>query len=414
MQNIQIFFILSLSFIFRFISLFILGRNVTPEVWEYDTIALNIIQKKEYVIDQLNTTYHSLGYPLYPILCSIFHILTQRNYFILEIFQVILSVTTCYFVYLIAGKIYNKKVAYLSSFLVAVHPGLIVYSTKMHELTLVIFLITLIFWLILILDWAKTYNNFLIGALIGVGTLARPSLIFFLAVYFYYLTVSTRKFQYILKALSIVCLTTVLSILPWTLRNYKIHKRWIFITTSSAEHFWRGNNALASGSSLTKDGHSILEIAPKGFLERLYSMNEIKQYDFFYSETFKFIKCHPIFFVKMVCKKFFYFWWFSPQVGKIYPNLWTYVYKVYYSIIFLFFIFGSYFSIKKINCINKSAFISFFILFFLVSILHSLFYVEIRHRWAIEPLIIIISSYGFTFLFKNVGEKLKKTNKWGN
>ncbi len=163
MQNIQIFFILSLSFIFRFISLFILGRNVTPEVWEYDTIALNIIQKKEYVIDQLNTTYHSLGYPLYPILCSIFHILTQRNYFILEIFQVILSVTTCYFVYLIAGKIYNKKVAYLSSFLVAVHPGLIVYSTKMHELTLVIFLITLIFWLILILDWAKTYNNFLIG-----------------------------------------------------------------------------------------------------------------------------------------------------------------------------------------------------------------------------------------------------------
>ncbi|MEK7746869.1 MAG: glycosyltransferase family 39 protein, partial [Elusimicrobiota bacterium] len=401
--NMGIIFITILAFIVRLYSLFLLGRHNTPEVWEYDTIALNMIQQKGYIFNYLNTTYHSYIYPVYPFLTALSHLITGRNYFVLEIFQIILSAVTCYFIYLIAKLIFNQKVGLLSSFLVALHPGLIVYSTKLHELTLVIFLLTVIFWLIISLDYSKVYNNIFTGILIGIGVLTRPTFVFFLPVYFSYIWLNSKRFKYALKAILAVTSFLILIILPWTIRNYQIHKRWIFITTNSAEHFWRGNNSAASGSALTEDGYSIIEKAPTEIKEKIYKMTEIEQYDFFYKEAYKFIGSNPGFFIKMVLRKFFYFCWFSPQVGLLYPGLWKIVYMAYYGILFFTFIFGLYTSLfKKRLGINRAAVVSIVLFLFLTSLLHALFYVEIRHRWAIEPLMLIFSAFGLTELWRKI------------
>lgn len=394
-----IIFITILALINRFYSLFLLGRHITPEVWEYDTIALNIIQQKGYSFNYLNTIYHSYVYPVYPFLTALSHLITGRNYFVLEVFQIILSVLTCYFVYLIGKLIFSRKVGLLSSFLVALHPGLIVYSTKLHELTLVVFLITIIFWLMISLDYAKAYNNIIISILIGAGILTRPTFIFFLPAYFLYVWLNSKRFKCALKTILAVALFSILIILPWTIRNYRIHKRWLFITTNSAEHFWRGNNPAASGSALTEDGCSIIEKSPVEIKEKIYKMTEIEQYDFFHKEAYKFIGSNPGFFIKMTFKKFFYFWWFSPQVGLLYPGLWKIVYMAYYGVLLFTFIFGLYASLfKKILSANKDAVVSVLLFIFLTSLLHALFYVEIRHRWAVEPLMLIFSAFGLTEL----------------
>lgn len=400
MLNYKAIFIVISAFAVRISALFLLGRHVKPELWEYDKIALNLIQNREYSIEHLNTIYRSYIYPVYPFISAVFNSLTKYNYFILEMFQVALSAMTCYFIYLIAKKIYNEQIGLFSSLLVALHPGLIIYSTKIHELTLVIFLIVTIFWFILSLGRAKIYNNILIGALIGIGTLTRPTIIFLFPVYFVYLWQSNVRGKSILKTLLTVSLCTILVMLPWTIRNYKIHKRWIFITTSSAQQLWMGNNPGASGSGLAQDGLSVLNHSPKDFQEELFKLNEIQQHDFFYSEAVKFIKSNFYLFTKMVSIKFFYFWWFSPQVGKLYPATWTIIYKAYYSIFFIFFISGCFFSVKSSSNINTAAVLSLFILFFLVSFLHSIYYIEIRHRWSIEPLMCIFSAVGFRELLK--------------
>lgn len=398
-----IIFIAILAFITRICSLFLLGRHITPEVWEYDTIALNIIQQKGYSFNHLNTTYHSYVYPMYPILTAFSHLITGRNYFVLEIFQIILSVAACYFIYLIAKSIFNHKVGLLSSFLVALHPGLIVYSTKLHELTIVVLLFTVILWLIISLDYSKVYNNIFIGILIGIGVLTRPTFVFFLPVYFLYIWLHGKRFKYALKAVAAVTLFLILIILPWTIRNHRIHKRWIFITTNSAEHFWRGNNPAASGSALTEDGHSIIEKAPAEFKEKIYKMTEIEQYDFFYKEAYKFIGSNPGLFIKMVLKKFFYFCWFSPQAGLMYPGIWKIIYRAYYCILFFTFIFGLYASLfKKKLGINRAAVASMSLFLFLTLLLHALYYVEIRHRWAIEPFMLIFSAFGLTGLWRKM------------
>ena len=397
-----LFCIMSVGFLVRLAALFLLGRHVSPETWEYNTIALNLIHKKGYLFHWNNTDYHSHAYPLYPMLTALSHILTGENYFILELCHILLSVATCYFIYAIGKKIFDERIGLLSAFLAALHPGLIVYATKLHELTLVVFLINLIFWYIAYSNQGKVRTAVLIGTLIGAGMLTRPTFLFFLPAYGTYLWISSKTRKHAAKMLLLACLCATVVITPWTLRNYHIHKKFVFITTNSAELFWRGNNPLATGTGLTKDMKTMPELAPKEFLNTLYSLNEIGQYDFFYSETIKFIKSNPAHFVKMILKKIYYFWWFSPQTGLLYPKVWMQVYTLYYTFIFALFWVGIYKAAVSCAYEQKAMIVSIILFSVLVGMTHSLYYVEMRHRWSIESLMLIFSSAGIMVLFDRV------------
>ena len=158
MRRYYILSITILAFVIRFISLLLLSRHINPEIWEYESMAVSMLQKKGFIYTNLNTVYHSFSYPGYVMLTAIFHFLTNHNFFILELFQILLASITCFIVYLIAKIIFSEEVGLLSAFLFSTHPGLIIYSTKMHELTLVVFLFVFIFWLMLVLDYKKIYK----------------------------------------------------------------------------------------------------------------------------------------------------------------------------------------------------------------------------------------------------------------
>ena len=66
-MNKKIILIVISAFVLRLAALILLGRHVNPERWEYDYIAVNLIQHHGYVFWHLNTTYHTYAYPV--ILC---------------------------------------------------------------------------------------------------------------------------------------------------------------------------------------------------------------------------------------------------------------------------------------------------------------------------------------------------------
>lgn len=400
MIRIKLSGIIFIAVVARVAAIFLLGRNITPDVWEYDYLAKNILAGKGYVITQLGTEYHSLGNPLYAYIEAVFHAATNFNYLALELFNVVLSAFICYFIYKIGAKIYNQSVGKISALLAALHPGLIIYATKIHELTLVVFIICLIFWLIISRDYMKTSNDILIGCLIGAGMLARPVMIFFLPVYLIKKFSSGAPPKKIIISMALTSVIAFLMIAPWTARNYYYHKRLIFITTSSAEHFWRGNSAFSTGTALTADNKDMFSLAPKEFLDKLYSLDETGQFELFYEDTGKFVKSHPLFFAGMIARKLYYFWFFAPQTGLYYPRAWKYIYGVFYSVMMLFFIYGAYKSFSG-GRTDKAVVISILLFCALVSILHSVYYIEIRHRWMVEPLIVIIASFGLYKVFEH-------------
>lgn len=385
--------IILLTLAVRIAAIFILRRHLLPEFWEYDQIAKNIIAGKGYVFSHLNTEYWALGYPLYPFFSSVIYSLTNNNYFVLELFNVLLSGFISYFIYRISKQLFDEQVGLLSAFIVAIHPGLIIYATKLHELVLVNFFACLIFWYSISCDIKRIRTDIIIGILVGIASLLRPTMVFFYPLFLLYKSLKGSSLAKILRSALIIGSLLACVIAPWIIRNYSIHKQWTFITTSSAEHLWRGNNAFSTGTSLTKDNKNMFELAPKEFMEKLYSLDEIGQYNLFITEALKFIRSNPYFFGRMLVKKFFYFWWFYPHTGIRYEKIWKDIYVVFYAPILVFFLIGVLLAIGK-NKQNKAQVIYLGILLFFMAVVHSLYYIEIRHRWMVEPLIIVISGYG--------------------
>ena len=231
------------------------------------------------------------------------------------------------------------------------------------------------------------------GLLVGAGILLRPTLVLLIFAFFLY-------FRKRLIRPIIIALVAVLVISPWIYRGYRIYNRFIFITTTSSEYLWRGNNPYASGGSLDKNGKTMLDLVPEDFRRKVMSLNEIEQYAFFKDEAIKYIKAHPLLFLKNTIKKFYYFWWFAPQTGFLYPHHWLLIYKIFYSCLGLSFIYGMYFVIKdRIHIPDVVLILSILLM---VSILHSVCYVDARHRWAFESLILIFSAYGIDNIFNTI------------
>ncbi|MDD4910400.1 MAG: glycosyltransferase family 39 protein [Candidatus Omnitrophica bacterium] len=394
-----------LAFIPRVAAILILGRHINPEAWEYDVMALNILSGKGHVFNYLGTDHYFFGSsPLYVYFELLIHYLTNSNYFILELVQAAVASLVIIPLFNLAKYLFNEKTATIAGLLYCLHPGLIVYATKIHELSLVVLFIVIIMYL-LTCCVHKPGHFFAASILTGLGVLLRPTMIFIIPCYAVYLLVKREHLSRIIARSLTIVLSVVVCISPWVYRGYKIYDRFIFVTTTSAEHLWRGNSPLSSGTSLDIDGRNMIELSGADFQRRLSGLDEIGQRDLFKSEALRYIKNDPALFFKNTVKKFIYFWSFAPQTGVLYPGEWLLPYQILYGVMSSFFLIGIYF-IRR-NNIDPAPLVFLFLFFMTVSLANSIFYIEIRHRWMIEPLTMMISAYGIHIFFQLVNLRRK-------
>lgn len=376
-----------------------------PQTWEYDTIADNILKGHGYQMEHLGAVHYSQAPPLYAFVCAGIYALTNHSYLAVQLFQIILSCFIVLTVYAIGNTVFNKTIGLLAAFLVTFHPGLIVYAIwKIHPLNLDSLLILLV-----ILGFLKTrvelfsWKVFLLGAVTGLAILTRPTIALFLpfGIACLALQKEVNKKKFIIFC-CVLLSTVALVISPWIIRNYLIHKRIIFITTDTGELFWRGNNPGASGSAYLPSGKTVLENMPEELVKKIYGKPELAQKDVFTKEALNFIKKNPEQAIRLFLKKFLYFWWFSPQSGILYSKSWFNFYKLYYSIVILFGIIGltRIFYIRNLQVLRNTCFLLLMLLS--ISFAQSLFYVEGRHRWAVEPLVLIFTAVGFISIIEKI------------
>jgi len=394
-------FFVVLAFILRAASILILKQHLKPDVWEYDTIALNLLSGKGYVYPYLSNNSFSFGYPFYAYFSAAIHFITNRNYLILEIIQALIAAFSVIPLIAIAKALFNQRTAMIAGLLYCFHPGLIVYTGKIHELTLVISFTLMLSYLIIYHE-SRKWHLIAIGLLTGFGILLRPTFLFFIPAFFIYLIFKRIGIKKALLNSLIVTLLTIVVISPWVYRGYKIYNRFIFITTTSGVNFWIGNNPNSSGSALTRDNRPVFSTAGDAFKNKVLSLGEIDQEHFFRDEAIRYIKANPAEFFRAVFKKFIYFWSFSPQTGLEYPKGWSAIYKVLYYILAVFFISGLYFMFKSRLYINMPAVVFLFSFFTIISMVHSLYYIDTRYRWMIEPLLMIFSAYGISELWHRI------------
>jgi len=241
----------------------------------------------------------------------------------------------------------------------------------------------------------------LLGVFIGLGTLSRGIIGVLLVPVVIYLLVFARgrSMTLRLKLSGCVIAATFLVLTPWLVRNYLVHQQFVFVSTSSGELFWRGNNQYATGTLYGQNKTKIRDLWPQEFRDRLWSMTELEQKRFFETEARRFIRENPVQAAGLHLRKVYYFWWFSPQSGINYPRSYLTAYRILYAALLALAVVGAVVAFRSPRREVRSAALILTVIPITIGLAQSLFYVEGRHRWLVEPLVIIFSCYGLTAIW---------------
>jgi 4-amino-4-deoxy-L-arabinose transferase-like glycosyltransferase len=377
---------------------------LSPDLSEYDLLARNMLAGRGFVYPHLNISYYSYIAPL-PAWISAASYWVADSLAPAMIVQIVAGAMLTVVTACVAARLFGSNVAALAAgLLVAIHPGLVVYSAaKMHSLAFDSLFFSGALLQSLRLGERLTVQRAVgLGLIVGLGVLSRATIMVFLPIAGIWLLVVTSRQSRIavVKYMAIVAIAAAAVIAPWIVRNSLLHRQFVSVVTTDAEVFWRGNNPNASGSAYVDAHHTVLSLLPESEREDLYRQpDELAQAEWFRSRAFAFIRANPAAFVRRTTQKFRDFWWFTDRSGLLYPRTWLIGYKAYYVGIVLFATAGVWVLARGGSAgpaFSSAVLLGVFVLS--IALLQSLYYVEGRHRWAIEPMIIALSGGGVAAL----------------
>jgi len=370
-----------------------------PEVWESETIASNVLAGKGFVFETLGTPYHSYMEPLYPGLCVLVYRLTNHSFLALGLVQIALGSALAWLVFACARRVVPEGAALVSALLAALHPGLIVYTTKFHPFTLDVALWCAAFAALLAFSPNRPWRSACAaGFILGLCILTRPTILACVPMFGWWIwqRSSRQTVQAAARLMALLACAAVV-VTPWVWRNYEVQQRFILTRSGTSFVFWLGNNPyIFTGSAMTADGGEVVAWVPGPVQDRLHQLDELGQQDYFRQEAFRFVASHPAEFLKRSALKFAYFWWFSPQAGLLYPAGWRHGYEGFYVIIVALAAAGVWtrWRARLTRPTTWTATLMLLGCCLSIGLLQSVYYVEGRHRLAIEPLLLIFAGAG--------------------
>lgn len=376
------------------------GGLTAPETFEAHETANALLAGRGFVyISHGGVPHHSFYQPMYPWVAAAMYWLGGGSLLPLMLLQIVAGSLTAVIIARSGARLFSPAAGLAAGSLVALHPGLVVYSaTKAHELAFDALAFSLVFWQWTRLSRDLTLRNAVwLGMLTGLSLLERPTALVFLPVGAAWLwwRLPTVDRAAVVRAVATATVIAAVVITPWTIRNFRVYDRLVFIRASDWEMFWRGNNPNASGSSLTPTGQAIVAtLSPRDSAEFGRLTDENAQTEWFRRRAFAYIREHPGWFVERTLRKWFYFWWASPQTGYAYPPAWRYGYQTYYAAILAAALIGVWWVRRFGSRQARDAAWLLAGMFLALSLLQSLYYVDGRHRWGIEPMLLLFAGTG--------------------
>ncbi|MFC1533918.1 hypothetical protein ACFL7M_11205 [Thermodesulfobacteriota bacterium] len=158
------------------------------------------------------------GYPIFlmPFVSGLPNLKIINN---ILYFQAFLSSLTLFFGFLYFRKLLQVYLAWLAALLLTLSPHLIIANSYILTETLLCFVMTLLFWFM-----CSFFTNptkllaFMIGIIIGLINLTRPSIQFFLFFIIIFFLIHYEKKKTILFSL-LLCLGFLITVSPWIIRN---------------------------------------------------------------------------------------------------------------------------------------------------------------------------------------------------
>jgi len=381
----------------RLAALAILG--LTPDRYEYESQALSLLAGHGYVHVRFGTPHLALGPPLYGFLCAGLYRVFGHTPVPVIMIQITASSLIPGVVARIAREVgLSRRPALVAGLLAIVHPGLVVYAVhKLHPLSLdALFLALTVLAVLRLAPVPAPAAYARAGLVLGLATLTRATVATFAlpgALWLAWLAPAPRR-RRAAAGIALFLGVAALVVLPWTVRNYLVLGRFVFVTTDTAELFWRGNNPIATGSALLPDGRAVFLGAPEAFRREILARDELGQVDLFRQAAREFVREHPREFVGLVIRKWVSFWWFPASAGLRYPGAWLRVYRAFYVALLAGAVLGAVAAWRHADAGGRRRLTLLLAMLACISVAQSLFYVDVRHRWGVEPLLGIFLAAG--------------------
>ena len=305
-----------------------------PVFWEYESIARSILAGHGFVYTHLNTTHWAYAEPLYPFLVTAVYGVTGFSVLALGTVQSVISASlapvTCAF----GRRTFGPTAGLCAGSLIAVHPALTGYATIFHPLTIDALLLALVpLTLLMLVQEPSRRHALFFGAAAGACVLTRPTVITFLAAATAWIVWRRRSRETIVAVLAGIAVAAAI-VAPWVVRNYAVLGSVVAIRSHVGFGLWQGNHPGAAGgegdASDPTGRRSNFAEAPEDLRRRVLSADAMHQNAILHEAAASYIKAEPMAFVERTSRKFYYFWWFAPYFGKVYPKWQVVAVKAFY------------------------------------------------------------------------------------
>lgn len=367
------------------------------ETFEYETIAHNLVAGRGYGMELYGTWYQTrtFGSPVFTYLCAFLYAVFGQHQETVLAAQWFFASAIAFGSFLIGSRVFTPHVGVAAAFLAGFHPGIFYYDIhKLHPLG---FDAALLVWGTLALLFLRTHSSnraaFLVGAFHGVIGFERSTFVGLIPVAAVVMW-RWRERRLVPGAIALYALGLMIAPGLWIGRTLLLGES-VLVSTSGAEIFWRGNNVLASGGAFAegRPGVPVFAAMPETFKARILGQDEVTQSRVFLQDAKTYLVEHPSAALRLYGRKLLAFWWFSPQSGSLYPFEYLRMYKGYYVSVLVLALIGmagiSRLSVPAVRWAGSLIF-----LMISVALLQAAFYVEIRHRWGVEPLLLLFAVWG--------------------
>jgi 4-amino-4-deoxy-L-arabinose transferase-like glycosyltransferase len=190
----------------------------------------------------------------------------------LELFQIVLSLLSCYVVFRLGRMIFDEGTGLIAAGIFALYPASIHFSVQKVEYGTLLTLLGLLLveQSIVLSKRPSMKGSLLLGALAGVATLVNPVILaFFPFALLWLMWMSRSEWRAHLKYTAAIVGCCVAVMAPWLIRNYLVFDRFVFIKSNFARELVNANFPL-EGRALVKKNQGALR-GNDGQLSVLYN-----------------------------------------------------------------------------------------------------------------------------------------------
>lgn len=369
-------------------ALVLAGHGQPPLRWEYDALVASLLAGRGLVYEHLfgvpyQAYYSGLAYLGLLAGCER---LAPGAAWPIQALQALASVGAGLAVYCLARRVAGPPTALAAALVTWFHPGLLHYDVaQVHPLSLdtACGLLALLASL-RAADLPTAGRVTAAGTALGVAILQRGSLLPLLLLW----PLAARRHR---RALALVALVALVPVAGWCLRNASVMGRPV-LTSTSGEHFWIGNAPGSSGGALLASGQPVIETAPPALAVELAAGDELGQQRAFWRAGLAEVQAHPARFALGLLAKAARFWSLAPQSGLRYPAAWSVGYLLLASVLLACAALGAWRVARDGDDGARLLLGLSLATLGAVTLAHALLYFELRHRFALDPLLAVLAA----------------------